>query len=110
MPVPAAKAQVVTVQFMPETVGAVRKTLVVKTDAGETTQPVAITEGGPIPPRIALAPAAATAAPATPAPATTTTPATATTRPGGKTGTAAVAGKPAPSAMGTTMNAQRNFE
>jgi len=36
LPVPAAKSQVVTVQFEPAKAGAVKKTLVIKTDANET--------------------------------------------------------------------------
>jgi hypothetical protein len=36
LPIPAAKSHVVTVQFQPEKIGAVKKTLVIKTDAGET--------------------------------------------------------------------------
>ena len=71
----------------------------------ESTHTIAITEGGAIPANIAVAPQpVATAAP---------TPTTAHTasRPGSRPGTAAAGtGKPVPSATGTTLNAQRNFE
>ncbi|MBX3190369.1 MAG: protein kinase [Labilithrix sp.] len=69
----------------------------VKANGAETTTPVAITEGGAMPPKIAT-------------PSTTAAP-TPNTRPGGKTGGApATPVKPAPSGTGTTLNAQRTFE
>ncbi len=80
----------------------------VSANGTDTTQPVAITEGGAIPPRIIVTPPAVIAQTAT-APTATAVP-TATTRPGGKTGTTAATGKPTPSATGTTLNAQRTFE
>jgi serine/threonine protein kinase len=66
----------------------------------DTTQAIAITEGGPIPPRLVLAPPTVATGPTAPA----------TTRPSGKTPTSAATGKTAPSATGTTLNAQRTFE
>jgi serine/threonine-protein kinase len=74
----------------------------------ESTHTIAITEEGAIPANIAVAPQ-----PVVATAATTTAPShTAATRPGTRPGTAAAAGtgKPVPSATGTTLNAQRNFE
>jgi serine/threonine protein kinase len=70
-------------------------------NGADTTQAIAITEGGAIPPKIALSP------PSIAAPnVTTATAATPPTRPTAKP--VATGAKPAPS--GTTLNAQRNFE
>ncbi len=74
-------------------------------NGGETTQSVAITEGGAIPPRIAMA-ATATATTTT-AVATGATAATPAPRPTGKPPVAATT-KPGPS--GSPLNAQRTFE
>ena len=69
----------------------------------ETTQTVAITEGGALPAKIVAAPHGVTA------PANGATAGGSRTG-GGKTATGGQGTKPAPSATGTTLNAQRNFE
>jgi eukaryotic-like serine/threonine-protein kinase len=68
----------------------------------ETTQNVAITEGGAIPPRLTVTPHPI----ATPTTTTTTT----AGRTGGKSNAGTAGVKPVPSATGTALNAQRNFE
>jgi serine/threonine-protein kinase len=68
----------------------------------DTTQAIAITEGGAIPPKIAVAAPAATGATLAVTPATTAP----ATRPAARPATTFA--KPAPSS--TTLNAQRNFE
>ncbi len=79
----------------------------VSSSAGETTQSVAITEGGAIPPKIALAPKGSAGSGASAVAGAGTGPRIG----GGKpAGTGAAGGKPTPSATGTTLNAQRNFE
>ena len=79
----------------------------VTSSAGETTQSVAITEGGAIPPKIALAPKGSAGSGASAVAGGGTGPRIG----GGKpAGTGAAGGKPTPSATGTTLNAQRNFE
>ena len=77
-------------------------TVRVSSATGETTQSVAITEGGAIPPKIALAPKASASA------ATTGTgPRVSGTKPAG---TGGATGKPTTAPTGTTLNAQRTFE
>jgi eukaryotic-like serine/threonine-protein kinase len=66
-------------------------------NGADTTQAIAITEGGAIPPRITLAPPAT--ASATPPPATK-----------GRKPSSTGAPKPTPVPTGTTLNAQRTFE
>jgi serine/threonine protein kinase len=74
----------------------------ISASGNDTTQGIAITEGGAIPPKIALAPAPATTA--------TTTAGSATgSRPSGRPAVAAPA-TPKPPASGTPLNAQRTFE
>lgn len=69
----------------------------------DTTQVIAITEGGAFPAKVVLA------APSGPVAKTTPSHATAGRRTGKTTATTG-ATKPTPSATGTTLNAQRNFE
>jgi serine/threonine-protein kinase len=73
--------------------GAVQKVRVVAANGAEVTQTVAITEGGAIPPKVIVA------GPGTVSP---------TVKPAG--GKPAGGTKPTPSATGTTLNVQRNFE
>ena len=82
-----------------EITGAPGSVVSVHVSAGgaETTQNVAITEGGAVPPKLTVTPVAI-AAP------------TATTARTARPHTAAAAIKPAPSAAGTALNAQRTFE
>jgi hypothetical protein len=71
-------------------------------NGAETTQNVAITEGGAIPPKLTVTPLAI---------ATTATPTTTTTaRPGVRPNAGTAPVRPVPSAPGTALNAQRNFE
>ena len=77
-------------------------------NGAETTQNVAITEGGAIPPKLTVTPLPTAADPR--ATAVSEQRATTTTRPGGKPNAGTAGVKPVASAAGTALNAQRNFE
>jgi serine/threonine-protein kinase len=73
----------------------------VTSSAGETTQPIAITEGGAIPPKIGVTPPTTATAVVAAAPGTGRAP----TRPASP-----VVAAPKPPASGSPLNAQRTFE